>query len=160
VLTSPSHAPRGRQGGRKRRTDGELLERIAKLEGVLKNVKGNSDEHRTTPLSTESTPTVDVNEGSAQVVLPDSQERSKGGSSEAISHTSQNPGLGLDRYLGTSFWVTLSEEINGLKDVLDGSSDQEDEAEDGQTPASSLLSCLSTSDWQISPLSPVRVSYR
>ena len=142
VPSIPSHAPRGRQGGRKRKTDGELLERIAKLEGFLRKVEGNSNEHKPTPL-TNSTPIVDLVEVSPQAVALDNSEnldRSKGGSSEVISYTSQNLESGLDRYLGTSFWVTLSEEIGGLKDVLNGSSDQEDDAEGEHTPVSSLSS--------------------
>lgn len=135
----PSHAPRGRQGGRKRKTDGELLERIAKLEGFLKQVEGNPNGNKLTPC-TNNTPTVDLGEDAPQAVVFDNSDRSKRASSEVISHTSQNPESGLDRYLGTSFWVTLSGEISGLKDVLNGSSDQEDEAEGEQTPASSLSS--------------------
>ena len=162
VPSIPSQAPRGRRGGRKRRTDGELLVRIAKLEGLVKNAEGNSDEHGMTPRRMNSTSTVSVREGPSQVVVSDSHDRSKGSSNGATGHQSQNPGLGLDRYLGTSFWVTLSEEISGLKDVLNSSSDDEDEAEDGQTPASSLSSSrrqqlqqANDSGFVISPTNPV-----
>lgn len=139
VPSIPSHAPRGRQGGRKRKTDVELLERIAKLEGFLKEVERDSDEHKITP-HTNGTPSINPGEGAPQAVVPDNQDRSKESSSEPISLTSQDAESGLDRYLGTSFWVTLSAEISGLKDVLNGSSDEEDKAEDERTPASSLSS--------------------
>ncbi len=138
VPTIPSHAPRGRQGGRKRRTDGELLERITKLEGLLRKIEGNPDEDKVTSMHPTATPAVDLREGSPQAVVLDGQSR--GACNISTNHTSQNPESGLDRYLGTSFWLTLSEEIGGLKDILNGSSDQEDEAEDEQTPPSSLSS--------------------
>lgn len=41
VFSPLSGAPRGRQGGR-RRLDRELLDRVAKLESLLKNAKGES----------------------------------------------------------------------------------------------------------------------
>ena len=140
VPSIPSKAPRGRQGGRKRRTDGELLERIAKLEALIENVGGDSDEQRRTPPSMNNIATVAVTERPPQATVSDGHERSKGSSNDANGHRSQIPGLGLDRYLGSSFWVTLSEEINGIKDVLNGSSDDDDEAEGAQSPASSLSS--------------------
>ncbi|KAK3171571.1 hypothetical protein OEA41_003655 [Lepraria neglecta] len=127
-----------------------------------RNQYRNSDEHWMTPRRMNSTPTVGVREGSSQAVVSDSHDRSKGSSKGATGYRSHNPGLGLDRYLGTSFWVTLSEEINGLKDVLNSSSDEEDEAEDGQTPASSLSSSgrqqlqqVNDSWFVISPTTPV-----
>lgn len=136
----PSQAPRGRQGGRKRRPDGELLDRIAKLEALIENVGGNSEEQRTTLRRMDSTPTVSMMEDSSQLAVSNNHDRSKGSSNGATGQRSPNPGSGLDRYLGSSFWVTLSEEIHGLKDILNDSSDNEDGAEGGQTPASSLSS--------------------
>ena len=138
VPSIPSQAPRGRQGGRKRRSDGELLDRIAKLEALIENVGGNSDEQGTTPRRMNSTPAVSMMEDSSRLAGSNNHDRSKPSSNRATGHRSPNPGLG--RYLGSSFWVTLSEEIHGLKDVLNDSSDNEDEAEGGQTPASSLSS--------------------
>jgi hypothetical protein len=165
VPSITSQAPRGRQGGRKRKVDDELLERIAKLEGLVKNVGGDSDEHGMTPRRMNSTPAVGVREESSQYVVADSYDRSKESSIGTSGYRSDDPGSGLDRYLGSSFWMTLSDEINGLRDVLNGSSDKEDEAEEGQTPASSLLSSArqqqqqgSDSGFIISPTTPVESS--
>ena len=156
VPSIPSQAPRGRQGGRKRRPDGELLERIAKLEALIENVGGNSDGQETTPRRMNSPATFGVMEESSQLAVSDSHNRMKGSSDGATRHQSQSSELRLDRYMGSSFWVTLSEEINGLKDVLNGSSDEEDEAENGRTPASSLSSSelrqANDSGFVISPL--------
>ena len=137
VPSIPSQAPRGRQGGRKPRPDGELLERIAKLEALIEKAGGKSDDHGTTPRRTNSTPSVTVMKDSSQLAVSDNHDHSKGCNNEATGHRDQNIGLGFGRYLGSSFWMTLSEEINGLKEVLNGSSDDEDEIEDGQTPVSS-----------------------
>jgi hypothetical protein len=41
VSSAPSGAPRGRQGGR-RKLDSELLDRIAKLENLLKDIEGGT----------------------------------------------------------------------------------------------------------------------
>ena len=48
VTPSPSGAPRGRQGGR-RKLDGELLDRIAKLESLVKDIEGGSGGTHPTP---------------------------------------------------------------------------------------------------------------
>ncbi len=168
-----SQAPRGRQGGRKRKIDGELLERIAKLEALIETVGESYDVHETaprplnnnpgttpqllndnrgtnpqllndsfgtTPWPLDNTSSSGVTKESLQDAASGSHDRSKTSSSGATGQQSQTTGSGLDRYMGTSFWVTLSEEINGIKDVLTNPSDGEDEAEDGQTPASSLSS--------------------
>ena len=137
VPSIPSQAPRGRQGGRKRRPDGELLERIAKLEELIEKAGGNSDDHGTTPMRTYSTPSVAVMKDSSQLAVSGNHDHSKRCDNGATGHRNQNIGLGFGRYLGSSFWMTLSEEINGLKEVLNGSSDDEDEVEDAQTPVSS-----------------------
>lgn len=120
--------------------DGELLERIAKLEALIENVGEKSDEHGTTIRHMNSDPAVGMTKQSSQFAVSDRHPRAKGSSNGATSHQSSKPGSGLDRYMGTSFWMTLSEEINGLKEVLNGSSDEEDENEIGQTSTSSLSS--------------------
>lgn len=40
VYSLPSGAPRGRQGGRRRKIDNELLNRIARLESLVKSIDG------------------------------------------------------------------------------------------------------------------------
>lgn len=42
VSSAPSGMPRGRQGGRRRKLDSELLDRIAKLENLVKDIEGGS----------------------------------------------------------------------------------------------------------------------
>lgn len=163
VPSIPSQAPRGRQGGRKRRPDGELLERIAKLEALIENVGGNSDEQETTPWGKNSVPTAGLIGESSQLAVSGSHDRMKGSSNGATGHRIRSSELRLDRYLGSSFWVTLSEEINGLRDVLNASSDDEDGAENAQAPASSLsdselqrLRQANDSGFVISPPFPVQ----
>ena len=161
VPSIPSQAPRGRQGGRKRRPDGELLERIARLEALVENVGGDPDEQGTTPRRIDNTPPVAVREKPSQLSVSENLDRSKGSNNGATGHRSQNNGSGMHRYLGSSFWITLSEEINGLRDVLDGSSEDEEEVEEGQASASSLstskrrqLQQATDSSFVISPTVP------
>ena len=125
----PSRVPRGRQGGRKRkREEEELLERIAKLEGLVKIIEGNEtpqgDQERAAGADT-----VDAINTNSRGGLPGIHDR--------------NPPAAprLDKYLATSFWVSLCEEIHGLKDVLSGSSDDEDEDE-GELAPRSVISSL------------------
>ena len=190
VPSIPSRAPRGRQGGRKRKIDGELLERIAKLEALIEDVGGTTNLQGTTRV--DNGPMVDMIEGPSRASIEEVKSHSHNkktkyadnspivGVTEESSRTSidnveghshdngtnhvdnspsinvtqralrtivsdsdgsrlsQNAVPGFDRYMGASFWATLSEEINGLKDVLGDFSDEEDGAEEAHTPASSL----------------------
>lgn len=113
----PSRAARGRQGGRKRkRGEGEILERIAKLEGLVRSFEG----HETPQSEQERT----VGDGTSGIL----NANASGGPAENRAQF-QPAAPRLDKYLAGSFWATLSEEIHGLKDVFGGSSDDEDEDE-------------------------------
>ncbi|CAD6592659.1 MAG: hypothetical protein ASARMPREDX12_006340 [Alectoria sarmentosa] len=115
----PSRAARGRQGGRKRKREGgEILERIAKLEGLVRSIEG----HDTLQGEQEKT--------AGQGTVGDINTKVGGGPPE-VHDRSQPVAPRLEKYLATSFWVSLSEEIHGLKDVFGGSSDdgEEDEIE-------------------------------
>ena len=142
----PSRVPRGRQGGRKRsKADGKLLDRIAKLEGLVRDIEGYAGapgKHGATAFGGSSgADPVGARKGPSDVVVSsdvqDQLNRSSGG---AEADRVQPPVEGLDRYMGASFWVTLSEEISGLKDVLGGSTEEEDEGESEHTPPSDLSS--------------------
>ena len=115
----PSRAARGRQGGRKRKREGgEILERIAKLEGLVRSIEG----HDTLQGEQEKT--------AGQGTVGDINTKTGGGPPE-VHDRNQPVAPRLEKYLATSFWVSLSEEIHGLKDVFGGSSEdgEEDEAE-------------------------------
>ena len=90
---------------------------------MVKHIEGHGsalDEHQTTvPNAATGATTYTRNEEPSVV---------------AIRSQTRNPGM--DRYLASSFWVNLSEEINGLKDVLGGSSEEDSEDDDEQTPSS------------------------
>lgn len=124
----PSGVARGRQGGRKRkREEGELLERIAKLEGLVRNIEGHE-----TPQSEQERTT---GEGTVDATSAKASSTPRG-----VYHRNQPAAPRLDKYLASSFWVSLSEEIHGLKDVFGGSSDDGDEDEGELTPSSDTLS--------------------
>lgn len=149
VPSVPSRLPRGRQGGRKKRAaDGELMERIAKLEGLVRSIEGEKEAPAEPP--TEQAPITKGTSGpqiinlsttsSDAVVFAGGYQALHDSSGEASVARRRPPVDLLDRYLGTSLWVTLSEEINGLKDVLGSSSDDEDEGQGEQTPPSDISS--------------------
>ena len=94
------------------------MERITKLEGIVKHLGGSSDE-------TNSTAPVD--------------EAFKGleTTPSAKKPTEKKSGKGLERYIGGSLFADLSDGINGLRDVLN--QDSEDEEEDnGPSPDSAV----------------------
>lgn len=122
----PSRAARGRQGGRKRkREEVDILQRIAKLEGLVKTIEGHEtpqgDQERTAGKKS-----VDALRANASAEPLESDVRN------------QPTAPRLDKYLASSFWVSLSEEIHGLKDVLAGSSDDGDEDEGEPAPGSKI----------------------
>ena len=118
VPYTPSRAPRGRQGGRKRkRDDGELLERLAKLEGMVKDIEGQE-----IATSFQQDKTVSDQIPSFKPLNAD--------------EPTSVPVRGMDKYMASSFWVNLTEEIKGLKDVLGGSSNDDEDNDDGRTPVS------------------------
>jgi len=103
VSTTLSRVPRGRQGSR-RKPDGELLKRIAKLENLVKNLEAENG----------GVPPVipPVSSGGAQ---PGFEVSDRGKPSEIKLRSSESSTSSskdhLDRYLSSSFWVTLSDEV-------------------------------------------------
>ena len=110
VTQNVSGAPRGRNGGRRRKADVELLERITKLEGIVNHfgVESNGELAEATSQNQASK--------DPEPRLPISK------SAEKV------PKEGLNRYIGGSLFEDLSEEIHGLREVLDQSSEDEEEA--------------------------------
>jgi len=99
--------PRGRKGGR-RKADAELKARVGRLENLVKSLGANAHPYGTSQGQSGREVT--------QALTFDKVE------SDTQAKTSD-----LSRYLGSSFWSTLTEEVNGLRDVLDHSSDEENE---------------------------------
>lgn len=124
------------------------MERIAKLEGLVRSIEGGkeapaelSTDQGPTPLRPSGAQTIDLSTTSSDAeVFAGGYQALHDSTGEASVARSRPPADQLDRYLGTSLWVTLSEEINGLKDVLGGSSDDEDEGQGEQTPPSDISS--------------------
>lgn len=153
VPSVPSRRPRGRQGGRKsKRADAALLERITKLEGLVNEI----EQHGGQALAGDAGPSTNItrenSENAARGFTTPKAEPSPvpadSGQCNDIGPGSHRPSThegrrssadeGLKRYLGTTFWTTLSSEISGLKDILDESSDEEEDFDEGHTPSSDL----------------------
>ena len=103
------------------------MERIAKLEGLVKSMEGDEipqfEQERTASKGINS-----VNNTNGTDGPPD------------IHDQTQSTAPRLEKYLATSFWVSLSEELHGIKDVLGASSDDEDEDEGKLVPSSDISS--------------------
>ena len=100
VSSAISRIPRGRQGGR-RKPDAELLTRIAKLEDLVRNLENE---------------TGGVLSAAAAAKTRDAPHVSEEHDSEKpdIGHLESSPKDNLDRYLSSSFWITLSDEVRLL----------------------------------------------
>ncbi|KAI9700474.1 MAG: hypothetical protein M1820_006773 [Bogoriella megaspora] len=122
IYAPPARLPRGRQGGR-RKKDTELLNRIAKLENLIKNIENDDVNNSKTTVGTRkaSTKSVDTSHfgSSASPGSPSQHDDSR--SQGSSSNTSGEP----------PFWISVSDEINGLRYLLGNQtlddSDEEDE---------------------------------
>ena len=113
-----SKLPRGRRGGREPRANGVLLERIIKLESLVKNIEAQDERL--------------LEKDQANRANDFDDPRREGEYTTVPGKPSTEP---LNKYLGTPFWVTLSQEISGLREVLDNSSNDEDDVEDDHDSA-------------------------
>ena len=106
VSSTLPRVPRGRQGGR-RKPDGELLKRIAKLENLVKNLESEN--------SGVLSAAVTANTSDAQPASEESDTRKATSKQlERLELTASSPKANLDRYLSSSFWITLSDEVRPL----------------------------------------------
>ena len=101
------------------------MERIAKLEGLVKSMEGDEipqfEQERT------------ANKGVNGVSKTDGADVSP-----SVHDQTKPSAPRLEKYLATSFWVSLSEELHGIKDVLGAPSDDEDEEEDKRAAPSDI----------------------
>ncbi|KAF2230658.1 hypothetical protein EV356DRAFT_519531 [Viridothelium virens] len=136
IYSPPSRLPRGRQGGR-RRKDSELLQRIAKLETLVKDLEGDEP----TEKASSSKPQNTNHKSSARLSVSSSDSPPL---HPPIDHiTSQTAPPKGDT--GAPFWIALSDEINGLRYLLgnqslDDSDDDEDAEAEHETISSDSLS--------------------
>jgi Fungal Zn(2)-Cys(6) binuclear cluster domain len=122
VSSAPSGAARGRKGGR-RKVDSELLDRIAKLENLVKNIEGGTIA-ATPPLVADGNRTVrhpfrsSISRSRHPTKLIHKQASDESdiplAKSQPIKPSPKAPKEGLDRYLGSSLWMSLSDEASIL----------------------------------------------
>jgi hypothetical protein len=103
VSTTLSRVPRGRQGSR-RKPDGELLKRIAKLENLVKNLEAENG--GVLPAAS----LLNIGDVQPGFEVPDREKASESKLRGSESSTG-SPKDHLDRYLSSSFWVTLSDGV-------------------------------------------------
>jgi hypothetical protein len=115
VFSAPSRLPRGRQGGR-RKADSELLSRIAKLESLVKNLEGDGSSPSKSDTSTSNSDLPGMNQ----------QRKLPATTSPASSRKTSKDGSNLDK----PFLRTISDEISGLRYVINsGQSDEDDDVD-------------------------------
>jgi hypothetical protein len=103
VSSIPPRVPRAKKVGR-RKPDGEILKRIAKLENLVKYLETeNSGILSTAPAINKG----DAGSTSEMAVSGEASERQP----EGLEVARRSPKDHLDRYLSSSFWVTLSDEV-------------------------------------------------
>jgi hypothetical protein len=106
VFSIPSRVPRARIAGQ-RKPGGEISKRIAKLENLVKYLEAeNSKILSTVPIINKG----DAHSISEAAVSADANEKQL----EGLEATRSSPKNRLDRYLSSSFWVTLSDEVRLL----------------------------------------------
>ncbi|EMC99905.1 hypothetical protein BAUCODRAFT_63686, partial [Baudoinia panamericana UAMH 10762] len=148
VFPAPGRAPRKtRKLGEGR--DKELLERLRRLEGVVKGLgvevtdgDGNDDtdgagaaaEQQKAQDSVDSSPgavakmTTDNNGSKARAIEEQQQRRFENKFGRLVINE------GKSRYVNNSFWANLSNEVEDLKGILNQSSDDDEDAEVGANP--------------------------
>lgn len=110
VSTILPRPPRVRKVGR-RKTDGEILKRIAKLENLVQYLETE------TGGTISAMPTANTGDDRPTSKATDSGEANERHLKSSESNKS-SPRDNLDRYLSTSFWVTLSDEVRCLPFLL------------------------------------------
>lgn len=103
VSSTPPRVPRGRKGGR-RKPDAELLKRIAKLENLVKHLESDND--GVTPAArAPKVKDVQPAYGESDTGIVTMRQV------KSPESTHSSPKDNLDRYLGSSFWIALSDEV-------------------------------------------------
>ncbi|KAL6716437.1 hypothetical protein ACLMJK_006004 [Lecanora helva] len=115
-VTSRRRLPRGRNGGR-RKGDVDLKARIAKLENLVSSLGGESS--------------------------PGANLPAVGKEPKRDETASKEPSGDMTRFIGSSFWSNLSSEVNGLREILDDSTDSEPETSERSDPANTPPSIAS-----------------
>ncbi|KAF2090122.1 hypothetical protein K490DRAFT_15508, partial [Saccharata proteae CBS 121410] len=137
VFPSPGRAPRKAR----KPHDAELLERLRKLEGVVQSLGGTAGEGSTQPNdeTPTETPKQEHNAVEAQIKANDGSRVCPKGQSYMAPEDTSTTGLearfgrlvvdeGRSRYINSSFWASLNNEVEDIKGLLMHSSDDEDDA--------------------------------
>ncbi|KAL6851827.1 hypothetical protein J3F83DRAFT_765038 [Trichoderma novae-zelandiae] len=112
VPRRPSTRPRTTQG---------MLERLQHLEGVIGHLRDNYNQGATQTQHAEVQPTSDIREAGT---TPRSDSTNSGGSqNDAVAELGAEFGRlavgdGRSRYISSSFWASLDEEVDDLKSLL------------------------------------------
>ncbi|KAF2151828.1 hypothetical protein K461DRAFT_279343 [Myriangium duriaei CBS 260.36] len=152
IFPNPGRAPRKPRKHVESR-DSELLARLRRLEGVVKTLgvevpagdAGNDKHHATRPSIESPSATSPSNEHPHHAAPRKSLDHSTPSSTNSFDgagHHHANGGLenrfgrlvvseGRSRYVNTSFWASLSNEVEDLKGILGDDSEEEDEGSPG-----------------------------
>ena len=117
--------PRARHTG-KRALDSELRNRISKLENLVESLSG------------------DVAPGSSHTDTPDKDEHDAEPTPEEPSRKSS---VAVEKYMGSQFWSSLTNEVQALRDALE--EDQGEGEEDETTPSTSTSAPSNSAEYDL-----------
>ncbi|PSN65272.1 hypothetical protein BS50DRAFT_575317 [Corynespora cassiicola Philippines] len=139
VFPGPGRAPRKSR----KPPDGELMERLRRLEGVVQTLNAQVEEHELEAAEREKT-----SSGSRQGSVADCPYNGDRSNSPSVIADNSVEGLesrfgrlvvdqGRSRYINNSFWASLNNEVEDLKSILIEPSDDEDDADspESSTPS-------------------------
>ncbi|KAL8874302.1 MAG: hypothetical protein Q9174_000342 [Haloplaca sp. 1 TL-2023] len=130
IFPSAKRLPRKRQGERKK-TNEKLLQRLNRLEALVE--KAGLDEMEDRPVKKEKrSPTLSNHSSPGKC---GNSDRKRERSTPSQSSESQPQGKSalqgeMSRYLGSNFWASLTEEVEGLRIDLNQSSDEKENGDD------------------------------
>ncbi|KAL8711768.1 MAG: hypothetical protein Q9220_003939 [cf. Caloplaca sp. 1 TL-2023] len=139
IFPSAKRLPRKRQGERKK-TNEKLLQRLNRLEALVE--KAGLDEKEGQVIEKTARYSLDSANHSSPDKLSDGDVMQKKRERSETSQSSGSQPVGktalegeMSRYLGSNFWASLSDEVEGLRIDLNQSSDEkeDDDEEDPET---------------------------
>ncbi|KAL8693188.1 MAG: hypothetical protein Q9218_001932 [Villophora microphyllina] len=134
IFPSAKRLPRKRQGERKK-TNEKLLQRLNRLEALVE--KAGLDEKEGQPVKKEKkSPNLSNHSSPSKSGNGEYVQKRRGHSETSQSSGSQPVGKSavegeMSRYLGSNFWASLSDEVEGLRIDLNQSSDEKENDDDG-----------------------------
>ncbi|KAI4175553.1 MAG: hypothetical protein LQ343_001544 [Gyalolechia ehrenbergii] len=131
IFPSAKRLPRKRQGERKK-TNEKLLQRLNRLEALVEKAGLDEKDDQVVGKEKKGSPDSPIHPAPKKVCNGDTVQKKRERSETSQSSGSQLAGKTalegeMSRYLGSNFWASLSDEVEGLRIDLNQSSDEKEE---------------------------------